>query len=97
VFSFYSVTESEPLVTWDYLYYTAIHDPDALHIASLYGVEYCLDQCIANTSVAEFCNSVTYSKGICYFHDKILDEIPNSAISTDSNTNTFEKVVCQGE
>ena len=82
---------------WDYLYFTSIQDPDAIELSSLYGVEYCLDQCITNTSLADFCRSVTYSNGTCYFHDKNLDEIPNSDVIRKSDANTFEKVICRGE
>ena len=91
------VDQSENLLMWDFLYSTSISDPEALQITSLYGVEYCLDLCATNDSFADFCMSLTYSNRKCYFHDKILDELPNSDVLSDTTANTFMKFICEGE
>ena len=97
MFHFKTVHESESDLKWDYLHHTSINVPDALQMSSLSGVEYCLDACLTNTSVATLCRSVTYLKGICYFHDEILDEILNSDILQGSSGNTFIQYVCYGK
>ena len=93
---YFVVGHSDPVMLWDHLYKTKLLNADALTFPTLYGVEYCLDQCLYNQSISDMCESFSFNGASCFIHNTNLDGAGYANIQSVAGYNWFGKVRCTG-